>query len=140
MVANSASIDEYDLLHVQRGGWEHTSPQVLPCTLDIAFAGIAEIEDSELGTSQILRLTICELAGSDPWLLASVLVDARREPPVPGVQMQVPFAIRVSFPVLEPVVLRVSASYQNTELASCAFQVRGNVADTVPADQMGMAR
>jgi hypothetical protein len=132
MVANSASVDEYGLLHIERGGWEHTSPQALPCTLNIGIAGIAEIEGTEVGTSQIIRLTIRDLVGSDPWLSASVLVNARREPPVPGVQMQVPFAVRVSLPVLEPSVVRVSASYGGTELASCAFQVRGDVTDTAP--------
>jgi len=132
MVANSASVDEFGSLNVQVGGWEHTAPLTPPFTLCCHIAGIAALEESEWGTSQILDLTVSDLAGTKPSFAASVLINGIREMPAPGVAMRTGFAVQFTFPVLASTVACVRAFHQGTELATWTFEIRTAVDDAKP--------
>jgi hypothetical protein len=134
MVANTASVDEHGMLNVQVGGWEHTSPLAAPFTLSCSIAGIAVLDESEWGTSQLLDLTVGDLAETNPRFTASVVISGIREAPVPGVPMRMSFAVPFTFPVLGSTVVRVRALHQGTELASWTFQIRTAINDAKPAE------
>jgi len=133
MVANSASVDEYGNLTIQQGGWDRAAPVSLPCTFNAAVVGLAVFEDSEVSAQQVLRLTISDLAGTEPWFATSTLVHDRNEPAVPGVLRRAGFAVPFTFAAMKAAVARVSASHDGAELASCTFLIQNVVADAAPA-------
>jgi hypothetical protein len=134
MVANSASVDEHGLLSVQVAGWEHTSPLAVPVTLFCHIAGIAALDESEWGTSQILDLTVGDLAAAKPSFAASVVISGIRDAPAPGVAMRTGFAVPFTFPVLHSTVAQVRALHNGAELASWTFQIKTLIEDAKPPE------
>ncbi|HYK31769.1 MAG TPA: hypothetical protein VEV63_07390 [Streptosporangiaceae bacterium] len=131
MVANSASADD-GLLTVHGGGWEHTVPRALPCTLTGYLAGIAVLDDGELGTTPVLALSITDLGGNDHRFSASVVINGNRPAPVPGVPIRAPFAVPFTFSVLQPTVVQAHVAHAGAEIATVSFLVSSAVSDAPP--------
>lgn len=131
MVANAASVSG-SLLHVQGGGWEHCSYPLLPATVSGALAGIATLDDDEIGKTPALKIAITDADGHDMGFAASMIVSGIRPPTVAGVPLRVPFAVPFMFVAVRSTVIKVAVMHEGAELAAVTFLVRDPVPDAPP--------
>jgi hypothetical protein len=131
MIANSAAT-EGSLLNVQGGGWEHCSPPMIPCTIGAYVAGIATLDDEELGQTPALNIATTDADGHDLGFAASMIISGIRPATVAGVPARVPFAIPFTVAVLRPTIVKVAALQGGAELAAVTFLVRDPIPDAPP--------
>jgi hypothetical protein len=130
MIASSATVD--GRLNVQGGGWEHYVPVMLPCTVSGHLAGIATLDDAELGQTPTLSMVITDADGRDMGCSASMIISGIRPATAAGVPVRVPFAAPFTVAVPRSMVLKVTAVHGGSELAAVTFHVRDPVQDTPP--------
>lgn len=133
LIANAAGLDG-GLLHVQGGGWEHCSPSMLPATISGAAAGIATLDDEEIGNTPALNIAITDADGHDMGFAASMIISGIRPKTVAGVPVRVPFAVPFMFVATGSAVIKVAVAQEGAELAAVTFLVRDPVPDTPPQD------
>jgi hypothetical protein len=131
MIANAAST-ENSLLNIQGGGWEHFSPPMFPWTLGGAVAGIATLEDDDMGTTPALNIAITDAAGQDMGFSASMIISGIRPHTAAGVPVRVPFAVPFTFAAFHSTVVKVAAIHDGAELAAVTFLIRDPVPDAPP--------
>ena len=131
MIANAAGVDG-GLLHVQGGGWEHCTYPLLPTTVSGAVAGIATLDEDEIGTTPALNIAITDADGQDMGFAASMIISGIRPKTVPGVPVRQPFAVPFMFVAVRSTVVKVGVIHERAELAAVTFIIRDPVPDAPP--------
>ena len=131
MIASSAAA-EGSLLNVQGGGWEHFSPVMMPCTVGGYVAGIATLDDKEMGQAPTLNITIADADGRKLGFAASVIISGIRPGTAAGVPVRMAFAVPFTVAVPRSMLVKVAALQEGAELAAVTFFVRDPVSDTPP--------
>jgi hypothetical protein len=131
MVAKAAGVDG-SLLHVQGAGWEHWSSPMFPATVSGAVAGIATLDDEEIGHTPALNIAITDADGHDMGFAASMIISGIRPKTVAGVPVRVPFAVPFMFVATRSTVIKVAVVHEGAELAAITFLIRDPVPDTPP--------
>jgi hypothetical protein len=91
MLANRASVGNDQLLYLEGAGWDHVVAHALPWSVAGFITGLFEFDDSERGSSHIVRMSVRDVNGVDLGSNAVLLITAASR--------VVPFAVQFSFVV-----------------------------------------
>jgi len=116
ILATSAQVDAHGLLHVQGGGWEYVAVRHFPWVVTGAAAGMVEFGADEVGSIQVLTLTV-RADGDRVVSLGSTVVH--------GTRQRGAFALPFSFVVdAEVLCVATMTTAPGQELAAVTLPVR----------------